>query len=105
MKPLSQISRQPRLHRGEEASVALRSTQPVTDYRYHANSADLRASNASLHLAPPALSPSFRDLSSEFLATEMKRDYLAEALFFAIIVGVSAWPIVNTVQALGQLVK
>ena len=51
------------------------------------------------------LVPSFRDLSSEFLATEMKRDYLAEAFLFAIIVGISAWPIVSMFQALAQLNK
>jgi hypothetical protein len=51
------------------------------------------------------LSPSFRDLSREFLGTEMKRDYLSEVFFFAIIVGVSAWPIVTMVRALADLVK
>jgi hypothetical protein len=35
----------------------------------------------------------------------MKRDYRAEALFFAVIVGVSAWPIVTMMQALTQLAK
>jgi hypothetical protein len=100
MKPLSQISRQPRLHRGEEAPIAVRAPHPVTDHQYHANGGVLRAASARLKLAP-----SFRDLSSEFLATEMKRDYAAEAAFFAIIVGVSVWPIVSTFQALAQLVK
>ena len=104
MKPLSQIS-QSRLHRGDAAPVALRSKHPVTDYRYHANSADLRGRNERIQLVPPVLSPSFRDLSSEFLATEMKRDYAGEAFFFAILVGVSAWPIVSMFQALGPLVK
>ena len=32
----------------------------------------------------------------------MKRDYLAEASFFAVIVGVSAWPIVSVMQAMAQ---
>lgn len=104
MKPLSHIS-QPRLHRGDAAPVALRSKHPVTDYRYQANTANLRAGNEHLRLSPPVLSPKFRDLSSEFLATEMKRDYAGEALFFAIMVGVSAWPIVSMIQALGPLVK
>jgi hypothetical protein len=83
----------------------LRSKHPVTDYRYHAKSADLRAANDRLQIVPPALSPSFRDLSSDFLATEMKRDYFGEAFFFAIIVGVSAWPIVSMMQAIAQLAK
>ena len=104
MKPLPQIS-QSRLHRSDAAPVVLRSKHPVTDYNYHANSAELGAANDRRQLTPPAFSPSFRDLSSEFLATEMKRDYFAEALFFGIMVGVSAWPIVSMIQALGPLVK
>jgi len=75
------------------------------DYHFHAPAGDLRAANNRLQLAPPALPPSFRHLSSEFLATEMKRDYLAEASFFAVFVGVSAWPIVSMLQALAQLAK
>jgi hypothetical protein len=78
---------------------------PVTDYHFHAPAGELRGANDGLHLTPPALAPSFRHLSSEFLATEMKRDYLAEASLFAIFVGVSAWPIVSMIQALGQLAK
>jgi hypothetical protein len=35
----------------------------------------------------------------------MKRTYVGEALFFAIIVGVSAWPIVSMVRALSVLMK
>ena len=83
----------------------LRSTQPVTDYHFHAPASNLRAANNRLQFAPPALSPSFRDLSSDFLATEMKRNYLAEALFFAVMVGVSAWPMVPLVEAMAQLAK
>ena len=104
MKPLSQISAL-KSHRGEQAPAGLRPTHPVTDYHYHANGGDLRGANDRRKLSPPALSPSFRHLSSKFLATEMKRDYVAEALFFAVIVGVSAWPIVSMFQALGPLVK
>jgi hypothetical protein len=105
MKPLSQLSAQRRSPRGEETPVAVRSKHPVTDYHFQAPAGELRGANDRLELAPPALSPSFRHLSSEFLATEMKRDYLAEASFFAVLVGVSAWPIVSMFQALAQLVK
>jgi hypothetical protein len=48
-------------------------------------------------------STSLRHLSSRFLATETKRDYVLEALCFVIMVGVSAWPIVSMVQALSLL--
>lgn len=105
MKPLSQLSVQRRSHRGEETPVGSRANHPVTDFHYHAPAGDLRGANDRLQLAPPVLAPSFRHLSSEFLATEMKQDYLAEASFFAVFVGVSAWPIVSVMQAMAQLVK
>ena len=79
--------------------------QPVTDCQYHAAKADLRADKSRLKVSAPLLSPSFRDLSSEFLGAENKRNYVAEAFFFAIIVGVSAWPIVSMVRALAELAK
>ena len=105
MKPISQISAQPGLRRGEETSVRLHAGHPVTDYQFHAPASDLRGANDRLQLAPPVLARSFRHLSSEFLATEMKRDYLAEASFFVVFVGVSAWPIVSMIQALAQLAQ
>lgn len=105
MKPVYQLSAQRRSHRGEETPAGQRSKHPVTDYQFHAPAGNFRGANDRLQLAPPVLAPSFRHLSSEFLATEMKRDYLAEASFFAVIVGVSAWPIVSMLQAVAQLAK
>lgn len=56
-----------------------------------------------MKLATP--SPSFRALSNEFLGGEMKRDYAAEAVLFAIIVAVAVWPMVSLIQAVATLVK
>jgi hypothetical protein len=53
----------------------------------------------------PVFAPGFRDLSNEFLGAETKRNYVAEVLFFAIMVGVSTWPIVSMVRALAEFVK
>jgi hypothetical protein len=97
MKPQSQISPQLGAHRGEEMPAQLR-RQPATDFHYQATGADFRAGTDRLQATP-----SFRDLSTEFLGTEMKRDYLAEAFCFLIIVSVSAWPIVSMVRALSLL--
>jgi hypothetical protein len=102
MKPVSQSSIQRRSHRAGETRLEVRSTHPVTDYHFHAPAADLRAANDRHRLQ---LRPSFRDLSREFIAREIKRDYAAEAFFFAIIVGISAWPIVLVFQALAKLAK
>jgi hypothetical protein len=103
MKPLSQISRQLRSLGDEKAPIGLRPKHPVTDCHYHAAGVDPRAAKDRLKLSP--LAPSFRDLSNEFLGAETKRNYVAEAFFFAIIVGVSAWPIVSMVRALSLLAK
>jgi hypothetical protein len=67
---------------------------PITDFNYQRTGADFRVQHAL---------PSFRNLSKEFLAQEMKRDYLREALCFLVIVGLSAWPIASMVQALSLL--
>ena len=67
---------------------------PITDFGYQTTGADFRVQ----HSAPP-----FRNLSKRFLAEEMKRDYLSEAICFLVIVGLSAWPIASMVQALSLL--
>jgi hypothetical protein len=99
MKPQSQISRQFGSHRGEKMPVGLRPGHPATDFDYQASGADFRGTNDRRQRS----TRSFRDLSNEFLAAEMKRDYLVEAFCFLIIVGVSAWPIVSMVRALSLL--
>jgi hypothetical protein len=67
---------------------------PITDFGYQTTGTDFRVQ----HAAPP-----FRNLSKEFLAQEMKRDYLREALCFLVIAGLSAWPIASMVQAMSLL--
>jgi hypothetical protein len=66
---------------------------------------EARSTAGSGKVSRPVFAHGFRDLSNEFLATETKRNYVAEVLFFAVIVVVSAWPIVSMVQALAQLPK
>lgn len=77
--------------------------RPVTDCQYHPASGELRTAKGSLNFSAPPVAPSFRDLSSEFLGTEMKRDYVAEAFCFLILVSMSAWPIVSMVRAFSLL--
>ena len=73
--------------------------QPATDFAYQTTGADFGiAKNRVQHSAPP-----FRHLSQDFLAQEMKRDYLKEAFCFLIIVALSAWPIASMVSALSLL--
>lgn len=76
-----------------------RLTHPATDFAFQTTGADFGIANSPVrHAAPP-----FRHLSQEFLAEEMKRDYLKEAFCFLIIVSLSAWPIGLMVSALSLL--
>ena len=66
---------------------------------------EVRTASPSNKATARVFAPGFRDLSNEFLDAETKRDYVAEALFFVIIVGVSSWPIVSAFEAMAQLLK
>jgi len=105
MKPTSQISRQPGRHGEESSPSPFLSSHPLIDYHFHAPASEPHSAGSSHKLTRPVFAPRFRDLSNEFLGAETKRNYVAEVLFFAIIVGVSAWPIVSMVQAMAELVK
>ncbi len=105
MKPTSQLSRQPGRRAGEESPSRLRSNHPRTDCNFHASASEIQSAGSSRKLTRPVFAPGFRDLSNEFLGAETKRNYVAEVLFFAIIVGVSTWPIVSMLQAMAQFIK
>lgn len=101
MKPLSSITHQRRSLRGDKLPTRAHPHHPITDSFYHASGTELHARHGGHKLT----SPSFREVSRGFLGSEMKRDYFAEAFFFAIIVGVSTWPIVTMMRSLAELVK
>ena len=105
MKPPSQIPRKYGRLDGEESPSRLSSRYPRTDCNFHAPEGEAQSAGRSRKLSRPIFAPGFRDLSNEFLGAETKRTYVAEVLFFAIIVGVSTWPIVSMVRALAQLMK
>jgi hypothetical protein len=48
---------------------------------------------------------SFREPTRSYFAGEAIWQFLIEALLFAIIVAISAWPIFNAVDALNQFVR
>ena len=45
----------------------------------------------------------FHKLSSDFLGTEMVRDYAVEFSVSTVIAALSAWPILLSIQAIGHL--
>jgi hypothetical protein len=46
--------------------------------------------------------PSFRELTRSYFATEHSLEFAAEALFFVIIVAISAWPMLAAAGALHE---
>ena len=105
MKPATQITRQPTRLDDARSSSRRRSTQLQTDCNFHAPATEVRSAGRPRKITKPSFAPGFRELSNEFLGAETRRSYVAEAVFFAIIVAVSAWPIVSMLQALAFLTK
>jgi hypothetical protein len=48
---------------------------------------------------------SFRELTRSYFASEKSWEFAMEALLFAIIVAISAWPILDAADALGKFLK
>jgi hypothetical protein len=92
MKPIHQIS--PAQH--------ARQSFPSTDYNFQAT-VDAKASSAAVR--PATKSPAFHKISSEFFGAETSREYIAELLFFILITGISAWPIMLAVVAIIRLIR
>ena len=105
MKPQLQNSHDPNLFRGGSIRAGSPFTHPVTDYPYVGPLGGFRGRGAGLKPAAPSGTPSFREVSNDFIRSEMKWQYAAEAAFFAIIVAVSTWPMVSMVRAMADLVK
>ena len=48
---------------------------------------------------------SFRELSRRYFASEKKFEFIVELLLFAILVAISAWPILAAADALNRLLQ
>jgi uncharacterized membrane protein len=48
---------------------------------------------------------SFRQLSRSYFASEKSREFVIEALLFAIIVAISTWPVFAAADALNQFLQ
>jgi hypothetical protein len=75
---------------------------PLTDYSFQAT-VDAKSSSSAVRPARKALA--FHKLSSEFFGAETRRDYLAELLFFILIMGIAAWPIISALVAVTRMVR
>jgi len=52
-----------------------------------------------------AIRKSLRELSRSYLASERTVEFTIEALLFAIIVAISAWPVLAAANALGEFLQ
>ena len=94
MKPTPQFSGNQRTQR----------SFPHTNYQYHTSASS--ADRAVAKKAPTARElETFRKLSTEFFATEIPRDYIAELFFFILITGIATWPIISSMVAITRLVR
>ena len=99
MKPTPQISSIQRSSEGEAHAFRDQRPVPFTDYSYQATA---KTAGPGSVTAERRLSESrtFRHVSSQFFGTEADREYFAEAIFFASIACVAAWPVTEMVRQL-----
>jgi hypothetical protein len=101
MKPILQINhRQRGSPRDNRASGGRRLL--LTDYNYRPTPESQMSSSAR---RPVIKLPAFHKLSSEFFGAEASRNYVAELLFFVLITGIAAWPVVSMLIAVIRMIR
>ena len=102
MKPIPQISQNQRgSRRDNRARRGNRGVLP-TDYNYRPTAETQLSSSAG---RPAAKLPAFHKLSSEFFGAEASRDYVVELLYFVLITGIAAWPIMSMLIAVVRMIR
>jgi hypothetical protein len=102
MKPILQINHKQRGSPRDNRRGCSHQSFPLTDYNYHPSAETQVSSSAG---RPVRRSPAFHKLSSEFFGAETSRDYVAELLYFVLITGVAAWPVVTMLIAVIRLIR
>lgn len=95
MKSTLQISSNPRSPRSDSRASSEQRNFPVTDHSYQSSVETRSASSATTAWETSGLRElhTFRNISNEFFGGEATIDYVAEAVFFAWITCIAAWPI------------
>jgi hypothetical protein len=93
MKPTPQISSRPRPSSGDHRTSIDSKGLPLTDYNFQPVVEAVVTSRSTTGTRFIKLD-TFRKTSSDFLNTEMVRDYFAELTLFAVIVAASAWSLI-----------
>src|SRR5438046_9290331 len=96
MKPILQINHKQRGSRRDNRARRSHQSFPLTDYNYRPTGESQVNSSDGWRATK---SPAFHKLSSEFLGGETSRDYVAELLYFVLITGIAAWPIMSIISA------
>jgi hypothetical protein len=102
MKPTLQINHKQRGSRRDNRARRSHQSFPLTDYNYHPTAESEVNSSARWRATK---SPAFHKLSSEFFGSETSRDYVAELLFFVLITGIAAWPVVSMLIAVIRMIR
>jgi hypothetical protein len=102
MKPILQINHKQRGSRRDNRSGRSHQSLPLTDYNYRPTAETEVNSSVGW---PATKAPAFHKLSSEFLGGETSRDYVAELLFFILITGIAAWPVVSMLIAVTRMIR
>jgi hypothetical protein len=102
MKPILQINHKQRGSRRDNRARRGHRSFPLTDYNYHPTAESQVNSSVG---RPATRSPGFHKLSSEFFGAEASRDYVAELLFFILITGLAAWPILSMLIAVIRMIR
>jgi hypothetical protein len=102
MKPILQINHKQRRSRRDNRARRGHQSFPLTDYNYRPTGESPVNSCAG---QPAIKSPAFHKLSSEFLSGERSRDYIAELLFFLLITGLAAWPVMSMLMAVIRMIR
>src|SRR5882724_9837228 len=102
MKPILQINHKQRRSRRDNRARRSRQGLPLTDYNYRSTAETQVNSSAGWRATK---SPAFHKLSSEFLGGETSRDYVAELLFFVLITGIAAWPVLSMLISVIRMIR
>jgi hypothetical protein len=102
MKPILQINHKQCRSRRDNRAGHSHQNLPLTDYNYHPTAESQVNSSARWRTTK---SPAFHKLSSEFLGGETSRDYVAELLFFVLITGIAAWPVMSMLIAVIRMIR
>src|SRR6266436_8843965 len=102
MKAILQIKDKQRGSRHDNRARRSHKSFPLADYNYHPTA---EAEASSLAGRPATKAPAFHKLSSKFFGAETSRDYVAELLFFVLITGIAAWPVVSMLIAVIRLIR